>query len=211
MDQYRQIFENNRKWVEDRRRDDPEFFKKLADGQEPDFLYIGCADSRIVANEVMGLRPGEVFVHRNIANLVVNTDLNVHSVIEYAVSHLRVKHIIVCGHYGCGGIKAAMTPNDHGLLNGWLREVRDVYRLHRAELELIDDEAARYARLVELNVQEQCIRVLKTAAVQNSFAETGYPNVHGWVYDLADGHLLDLEIPFQEILDDIRKMYRLPD
>jgi carbonic anhydrase len=150
-----------------------------------------------------------VFVHRNIANLVVNTDLNVHSVIEYAVDHLKVDHIIVCGHYGCGGVKAAMTPADLGLLNPWLREIRDVYRLHAAELDVIADEDARYRRLVELNVREQCVQVLKTAVVQKHYLRRDYPKVHGWVFDLADGLLKDLEVPFEQILEDIRAIYRL--
>jgi carbonic anhydrase len=157
----------------------------------------------------MGLEPGEVFVHRNVANLVINTDLNVHSVIEYAVEHLRVKHIIVCGHYGCGGVAAAMAPRDLGILNPWLREIRDVFRTHSEELYAIEDEAERGKRLVELNVQEQCIRVIKTASVQRRYLEAGYPEVHGWVYDLRDGLLKDLHIPFATILEKIREIYRL--
>ncbi|MCB9603225.1 MAG: carbonic anhydrase [Sandaracinus sp.] len=209
MDRYRELFENNKKWVESKQEHDPDYFLRLAAGQSPDFLYIGCADSRVPANEIMGLEPGEVFVHRNVANLVVNTDLNVHSVIEYAVEHLGVKHVIVCGHYGCGGVAAAMTHKDLGLLNPWLREIRDVYRLHRKELDAIEDEVARGKRLVELNVQEQCIRVIKTAVVQKAYLRKGYPKVHGWVFDLHDGLLKDLEIPFDEILEKIREIYRL--
>lgn len=208
MDKYYRVFEGNRKWVEEKAKDN-EFFAKLAAGQSPDFLYIGCADSRVPANEIMGLEPGEVFVHRNVANLVVNTDLNAHSVLEYAVDHLEVDHIVVCGHYGCGGVKAAMQSSDLGLLNGWLREVRDVYRLHRDELVAIEDEAARYRRLVELNVQEQCIHVLKTAPVQKHFLKRKHPTVHGWVFDLSDGIIRDLEIPFNDILEEIREIYRL--
>jgi carbonic anhydrase len=209
MERYRQVFENNRRWVERMRAGDERYFEKLSAGQKPEFLYIGCADSRVPANEIMGLQPGEVFVHRNIANLVVNTDLNVHSVIEYAVDHLQVDHIIVCGHYGCGGVKAAMTPADLGLLNPWLREIRDVYRLHAAELDAIADQPARYRRLVELNVREQCVQVLKTAVVQKHYLKRGYPRVHGWVFDLADGLLEDLEVPFEQILEEIRAVYRL--
>jgi len=209
MEKYRQVFENNRKWVESKLATDAEFFEKLAAGQSPDFLYIGCADSRVPANEIMGLEPGEVFVHRNVANIVVNTDLNVHAVIEYAVNHLEVDHIVVCGHYGCGGVGAAMQSADLGIMNGWLREVRDVFRLHREELMAIEDEAARYRRLIELNVQEQCVRVIKTASVQKSYLRRERPLVHGWVYDLHDGLLKDLEIPFDDILEDIREIYRL--
>jgi len=209
MNKYEQIFENNKKWVDVNLAEDPEFFAKLAQGQNPDFLYIGCADSRVPANEIMGTHPGDVFVHRNVANIVVNTDLNAQSVIEYAVNHLKVDHIVVCGHYGCGGVKAAMQSEDLGLLNGWLREIRDVYRLHRDELDAIADEAARYRRLVELNVQEQCIHIMKVASVQKHFLKRQHPVVHGWVYDIADGVLHDLDLPFEKILEDIREIYQL--
>ncbi len=211
MDRYQQVFENNRQWVARQRDRDPDYFAQLSAGQDPEFLYIGCADSRVPASEIMGLRPGEVFVHRNVANLVVNTDLNAHSVIEYAVHHLEVDHVIVCGHYGCGGVQAAMTSADLGLLNPWLREIRDVYRLHARELDAIPDETARYRRLVELNVREQCVQVMKTAVVQKHFLKRGYPRVHGWVFDLADGYLRDLEFPFEQTLADIRAIYRLGD
>ena len=209
MTTYEEVFENNRKWVEENTRRDPDFFKRLKDGQSPDFLFIGCADSRVPANEIMGLRPGEVFVHRNVANLVVGTDINAQSVIEYAVGHLDVKHIVVCGHYGCGGVAAAMKPADLGLLNGWLREIRDVCRLHQEELGTIEDQDARYRRLVELNVQEQCVNIIKTAVVQKTYLRTGHPTVHGWVYDIANGLLRDLEIPFGKILEEIQEIYRL--
>lgn len=209
MERYEAIFESNRRWVEEKRGQQSDFFEQLSSGQDPDFLYIGCSDSRVPANEIMGLAPGDVFVHRNVANLVVNTDLNAQSVIEYAVTHLEVDHIVVCGHYGCGGVRAAMQQQDLGLLNGWLREVRDIYRLHQVELDAIEDEKARYRRLVELNVQEQCVHILKTASVQKQILRRGKPTVHGWVFDLADGLLRDLEIPFDDILKDIRKLYRL--
>ncbi len=209
MEKYRQVFDNNRKWVASKREHDEGYFERLSKGQSPSFLYIGCADSRVPANEIMGLEPGEVFVHRNIANVVCNTDLNVHSVIEYAVNHLEVDHIVVVGHHGCGGVRAAMKSQDLGIMNGWLREIRDVYRLHKDELRAIEDEEARYRRLVELNVQEQCIRVIKTASVQKAFLKRGLPKVHGWVFDLADGLIQDLEIPFDKILADIREIYRL--
>lgn len=208
-DLYKEVFENNRAWVERKRSSDPDYFLRLANAQHPELLFIGCADSRVPANEIMGLEPGDVFVHRNVANLVVNTDINAQSVIEYAVAHLDVKHVIVCGHYGCGGIKAAMQPKDLGILNGWLREIRDVYRLHIDELDAIKDEEQRYRRLVELNVQEQCINLIKTAAIQKNYLRQGYPLVHGWVYDLSQGLLKDLQIPFNEILTNIQRVYKL--
>lgn len=206
---YEQVFENNKKWVEKKKAGDADYFVKLAAEQNPDFLFIGCSDSRVPANEIMGLEPGEVFVHRNIANLVVNTDVNCQSVIQYAVDVLNVDHIIVCGHYGCGGVLAAMQSADLGLLNGWLREVRDVYRLHAEELDAIEDVDQRYRRLVELNVREQCANVIKTAQVQRQFLSRGNPRVHGWVYDLSEGLLVDLNIPFEETLEHVRKIYRL--
>lgn len=203
------IFENNKKWAEQKQKSDPEYFTRLASGQTPEYLWIGCSDSRIPAEQITGLEPGETFVHRNIANLVVNTDLNVMSVINYAVRHLGVKHIVVCGHYGCGGVKAAMTPKDLGLLNPWLRNIRDVYRLHEDELDAIPDENKRYDRLVELNVLEQCRNIIKTAAVQQSFAKNEFPVVHGWVFNFHDGLLKDLEIDFEEMLHKIQKIYNL--
>ena len=209
MFSYDEVFENNRKWVEENTGRDPGFFSRLATYQDPDLLFIGCADSRVPPNEIMGLDPGDVFVHRNVANLVVGTDLNAQSVIEYAVGHLHVKHVVVCGHYGCGGVAAAMQAADLGLLNGWLREIRDVYRLYRHELDAIEDPDARYKRLVELNIHEQCVNVIKTAVVQKQYVETGYPTVHGWVYDVANGLLRDLEIPFSQILREIQEIYRL--
>jgi Carbonic anhydrase len=171
--------------------------------------YIGCSDSRVPANEILGLEAGEVFVHRNIANLVPNTDLSAMSVINYAVRHLHVKHIIVCGHYNCGGVKAALTPADLGLLNPWLRNIRDVYRLHEKELDQIADESSRYNRLIELNVVESCRNVIKTAAVQQSFQQHGYPIVHGLVFDLRDGLLKDLQVDFEKELEDVKKIYCL--
>lgn len=187
----------------------PGYFERLAAEQHPDYLYIGCSDSRVPANEIMGLEPGELFVHRNIANLVVNADLNVISVINYAVTALKVKHIIVCGHYNCGGVKAAMTPVDMGIMNPWLRNIRDVYRLHQQELNAIADEHTRYNRLVELNVQEQCTNVIKMAEVQKSYLANKYPIVHGWVFDLHTGMLKDLNIDFRRILKDIQQIYDL--
>lgn len=206
---YRKIFVDNKKWVEKMKQESPDFFDHLAESQNPDYLYIGCSDSRVHANEIMGLQPGEVFVHRNIANMVVNTDVNALSVINYAVNYLNVKYIIVCGHYNCGGIKAAMEPRDLGILNPWLRNIRDVYRLHEQELDAITDDHQRYNRLVEVNVHEQCLNVIKTAEVQKSYLEKGYPRVAGWVYDLNEGVLIDLKIDFKKELDRIRKIYDL--
>jgi carbonic anhydrase len=209
MTDYNQVFENNRKWVASKTATEADFFEKMADSQSPKYLYIGCSDSRVPTNEIMGLEAGEVFVHRNIANLVCNTDLNVMAVINYAVVHLEVKHIIVCGHYNCGGVKAAMQPKDLGILNPWLRNIRDVYRLHMDELNAIPDEHDRYNRLVELNVQEQCINIIKTAAVQKMYTSKGYPTVHGWVYDLKNGLLKDLQIDFEGVLHEIQRIYDL--
>ena len=203
------LFENNRVWAEKQRTNDPGYFAKLSAGQTPEYLWIGCSDSRIPAEQITGLEPGEAFIHRNIANLVCNTDLNVMSVINYAVRHLGVKHIIVCGHYGCGGVKAAMTPKDMGLLNPWLRNIRDVYRLHEDELDAIADESKRYDRLVELNVREQCRNIVKTAAVQQSYAQNNFPVVHGWVFDFHDGLLTDLKVDFAEMLKKVQKIYNL--
>jgi carbonic anhydrase len=149
---YKEIFENNKKWIAEKKASNKDFFKHLSEGQNPDFLYIGCSDSRVTAEDLMGVKPGEVFVHRNVANVISNTDLNAMAVIDYAVRHLQVKHVVVCGHYYCGGVKAAMEAKDLGILNPWLRNIRDVYRTHRAELNAIQDEEARYKRLVELNV-----------------------------------------------------------
>ena len=203
-----QIFENNQKWVADRLKVDPAYFQDLSKGQNPGILYIGCADSRVTAEDLMGVSPGEVFVHRNIANMVPNVDLGTMSTINYAVNHLRVDHIVVCGHYYCGGVKAAMQAADLGILNPWLRNIRDVYRLHREELGAIADEDATYKRLVELNVQEQCINVIKTSEVQTAFRERQI-TVHGWVFDIHSGKLIDLEIDFDKILEGIMEIYRL--
>lgn len=206
---YEQIFENNKKWIASKTVSDSDFFKKLAADQSPEYLYIGCSDSRVTAEDLMGAEPGEVFVHRNVANVVASIDLNVMSVINYAVRQLRVKHIVVCGHYNCGGVKAAMQSQDLGILNPWLRNIRDVYRLHKEELNAITDEGARYDRLVELNVQEQCVNVIKTAVVQKRYIDEGYPLVHGWVFDLRTGRLKDLNIDFDKILREIQEIYNL--
>lgn len=202
------IFEKNKTWVKEKLQADNNFFRELAKGQSPEILYIGCSDSRVTAEELMGISSGEAFVHRNIANMVPNTDLNAMSVINYAVSHLKVKHVVVCGHYNCGGVKAAMQSEDLGLLNPWLRNIRDVYRLHKDELNTIENETEKYNRLVELNVQEQCFNVLKTADVQKAVKERDI-TVHGWVFDLHTGKLIDLNIDFEKILEEIREIYRL--
>lgn len=204
---YQEIFEANKRWIAESKAEDPDFFTHLSEEQHPDFLYIGCSDSRVHANEIMGLKPGEVFVHRNIANMVINTDLNALSVINYAVEYLNVKHIIVCGHYGCGGIQAAMKHLDYGILNPWLRCIRDVYRLHRQELDAIEDLDTRYRRFVEINTYEQCLNVIKTAEFQKAYDKTGFPRVAGWVYDVNDGILHDLEIDFEEELNKVKKIY----
>ncbi|MBK5213301.1 MAG: carbonic anhydrase [Flavobacteriaceae bacterium] len=203
-----QIFKNNQAWVNEKLGNDPDYFKNLSNGQNPEILYIGCSDSRVTAEEIMGVKPGEVFVMRNISNMVSNLDLSAMSVIDYAVSILKVNHIVICGHYGCGGVKAAMQSKDLGILNPWLRNIRDVYRLHREELNTIDDEENKYRRLVELNVQEQCVNVIKTADVQIAMRQ-GRLDVHGWVMDMASGKLIDLKIDFEKVLEGIMEIYHL--
>ncbi len=202
------VFKNNEKWINEKLATDPKFFDALGEGQNPELLYIGCSDSRVTAEELMGAGPGEVFVHRNIANMVISIDLNVMSVIDYAVLNLKVKHVVVCGHYACGGVKAAMQSADLGLLNPWLRNIRDVYRIHRNELNAITDEELKYDRLVELNVQEQCVNLIKTAAVQKAYRDRGL-KVHGWVFDVHSGKLVDLKIDFEGILKNIMEIYHL--
>ena len=203
-----EIFKNNEKWVTDKLSLSPDYFKNLARDQSPEFLYIGCSDSRVTAEELMGIEPGQAFIHRNIANMVISIDLNALSVIHYAVTYLNVKQIVICGHYNCGGVKAAMQADDLGILNPWLRNIRDVYRLHREELNGITEEQLRYDRLVELNVQEQCINVIKTADVQKAIRQRGL-TIHGWVFDIRSGRLIDLKIDFRKILENIMEIYRL--
>ncbi|WP_068475818.1 carbonic anhydrase [Saccharicrinis aurantiacus] len=204
----KQLFSNNQEWINTKLKQDPDFLKKLSSDQKPTILYIGCSDSRVTAEELMGAQPGEVFVHRNIANMVPNTDLSSMSVINYAVSILKVQHIVVCGHYGCGGVKAAMDSSDLGILNPWLRNIRDVYRLHREQLMAIEDESERYRRLVELNIQEQCINVIKTADYQKAYKDRK-ASVHGMVFDLETGKLKDLKIDFDKELEQIMEIYTL--
>lgn len=202
------VFENNKTWIENKLEIQENYFEELGKGQTPELLYIGCSDSRATAEELMGAKPGEVFVHRNIANMVISIDLNVMSVVNYAVDHLKVKHIIVCGHYACGGVKAAMQSADLGILNPWLRNIRDVYRIHKVELNGIKNEEKKYDRLVELNVKEQCVNLIKTAAVQKAARERGL-KVHGWVFDVHTGKLIDLKIDFEKYLNDIMEIYHL--
>ena len=202
------VFENNEKWIREKLGSGTDYFENLGMGQSPKLLYIGCSDSRVTAEELMGLGPGEVFVHRNIANMVISIDLNAMSVVNYAVEHLKVEHVVVCGHYACGGVKAAMQSADLGILNPWLRNIRDVYRLHRNELNAIGDEESKYDRLVELNVQEQCVNLIKTAAVQKAYRDRGL-SVHGWVFDVHSGKLIDLKIDFEGILRNIMEIYHL--
>ena len=202
------IFKNNQNWVQKKLNVEPDYFNNLSKGQTPDILYIGCSDSRVSAEELMGIAPGEAFVLRNIANMVPNTDLSVMSVINYAVEHLKVNHIVVCGHYYCGGVQAAMKSGDMGILNPWLRNIRDVYRMHKDELNGIENEELRYKRLVELNVEEQCINVIKTAEVQKARRDRDL-TIHGWVFDVHSGKLIDLKIDFIKLLENIMEIYRL--
>lgn len=189
-----QIFENNKKWVESKLEDDPSYFKSLARGQNPKGLFIGCADSRVPANEVTGTAPGELFVHRNIANMVVHTDINMLSVLQYAVEVLKVEHVVVCGHYGCGGVAAAMSDRQFGLIDNWLRNIKDVVRIHYEELKCIKDEKQKLNRLVELNVKEQVLNLSKTSIIQNAWTSGQHLELHGLVYDLAEGLLREVDI-----------------
>lgn len=188
MTSYDKLLLENKAWAKEKTEEDPEFFSRLAHIQTPEFLWIGCSDSRVPANEITGTQPGEIFVHRNVANLVVNTDVNLLSVLQYAVEVLKVKHVIVCGHYGCGGVKAALTNHDHKqVLNMWLRNIKDVYRLHRAELDNMSEGEQKVNRLIELTVKEQIINLAKTSIIQKAWKEDNRPHLHGWVYDLHDG------------------------
>jgi len=203
------IFQNNERWIAEKLAAQPDYFEQLSKGQTPEFLYIGCSDSRVTAEDLMGLQPGEVFIHRNVANQVIPTDNNINAVIQYAVEHLKVKHIIVCGHYECGGVKAALNPSDMGQLNSWLQTLRDVRRLHRAELEAIPDDHQRFDRLVELNVLEQCMNIIKIDHVQRSWYRSGFPKIHGWVFDVRTGKLIDLGLNMEKEFSSIRSIYDL--
>ncbi len=191
------MLENNKKWVAESLEKDPLFFERLANGQQPPLLWIGCSDSRVPANEIIGAMPGEVFVHRNIANMVIHSDMSMLSVLDYAVNVLKVKHIIVCGHYGCGGVKAALGNQQIGLIDNWIRHIKDVYRFHSTELNLITDETKRFDRFVEVNVQEQVLDLAKTSIIQTAWRNEQELEIHGWVYDVKDGIVKDLEITFE--------------
>jgi carbonic anhydrase len=191
---YQRIFEGNRDWVSEMNRKDPQFFATLARGQRPPILWIGCSDSRVPANEITGTLPGEIFVHRNIANMVIHTDMSMLSVLDYSVNVLEVKHVIVCGHYGCGGVLAAMGKTQVGIIDNWLRHIKDVYRMHQKELDAITDDTERGRRLVELNVKEQVYDLAKTSIVQNAWTKGQQLFLHGIVYDLNNGLLVDLDV-----------------
>lgn len=204
MESFRRLLLANKAWVQERLELNPEYFKRLARDQSPEFLWIGCSDSRVPAEEITGTEPGEIFVHRNIANLVHSTDFNLLSVVQYAVDFLKVKHVIVCGHYGCGGVRAAVTQQDFGFLNKWLRSIKDTYQQNRAELEAIADPSRRSDRLVEINVREQVMNLAKTSVIQKAWYQRRMPTLHGWVYGLDNGILNELTtLPAGTKLDDI--------
>lgn len=207
---YKKIIENNRNWVASKLSEDPEFFLKLKDAQRPPLLWIGCSDSRVPANEIIGTKPGEVFVHRNIANMVIHTDMNMLSVLDYAVNVLKVKHIIVCGHYGCGGVKAAMSNNSVGLIDNWIRHIKDGYRFSKTEIQSISDEEKKFDRLVELNTKQQVLNLAVTSIVQCAWSKGQELSIHGWVYGLDTGLVQDLDVTFSSH-EDIRNssVYKL--
>lgn len=205
---YNSLLENNKQWVEKQLKKDPNFFNKLKDGQKPPILWIGCADSRVPANEIIGASPGEVFVHRNIANMVVHTDMSMLSVLDYAVNVLQVRHVIVCGHYGCGGVQAALTNRHFGLIDNWVRHIKDVYRFHAEELNYIRDEKDRFDRFVELNVIEQVQDLAKTSIVQSAWLNNQNLHLHGWVYDIKDGLIKDLNVNLKDN-SSLQEVYRM--
>ena len=207
-DFYKKILDNNKKWVEDQLAIDVEYFKDLAKGQQPPLLWIGCSDSRVPANEIIGAKPGEVFVHRNIANMVIHSDMNMLSVLDYAVNVLKVKHVIVCGHYGCGGVKAAMGNQSIGLIDNWIRHIKDVYRLHETYLNTIEDEDERFNKFVEVNAQEQVFDLAKTSIVQNAWRNGQELTLHGWTYGLNSGYVTDLGVNMSsnEELDEVYQL-----
>jgi carbonic anhydrase len=208
MKKYLQLLENNKEWVALKKQNNPNYFNELAQGQTPEYLWIGCSDSRVPANEITGAKPGEMFVHRNIANMVVHSDMNLLSVLSYAVEVLKVKNIIVCGHYGCGGILAAMGNEQYGLIDNWLRHIKDVYKSHHVELDGISDNDQRAKRLVELNVIEQVHDLGKTSIVQNAWKKNQPLNIHGWVYGLDNGIIKDLNVTFT-CTKDLHSVYHL--
>jgi carbonic anhydrase len=189
MKVYEKLLLENKAWAKEMKEEDPDFFERLVNVQTPEFLWIGCSDSRVPPNEITQTRPGEIFIHRNIANMVVHTDLNMLSVLQYAVEVLKVKHIIVCGHYGCGGVKAAMSRQSLGIINKWLRNIKDVYRYHQEEVDSCATEEDKVNKLIELNVREQVYNIAKTSIVQKAWKKFNAPHIHGWVYDLHDGLL----------------------
>lgn len=207
-DFYKKILENNKEWVESQLAIDPNYFKDLSQGQNPPLLWIGCSDSRVPANEIIGAKPGEVFVHRNIANMVIHSDMNMLSVLDYAVNVLKVKHVIVCGHYGCGGVKAAMTNGSFGIIDNWIRHIKDVYRLNKKELGDIHDEDKRFNRFVEINVKEQVSDLAKTSIVQTAWKSGQELTLHGWVYGLNSGYVTDLEVNYSSN-QDLPEVYQL--
>lgn len=208
-DSYKRLLKGNQKWIEHKTKDDPDFFARQAEGQAPEYLFIGCSDSRVPANEITGTEPGEMFVHRNIANLVVNTDINLMSVLQYSVEVLNVKHIIVCGHYGCGGVKAAMEMQPHGLIDKWLRNIKDVHRLHQHEVDSITDPDQKLRRMVELSVREQIFNLMKTSFIQRNRQQYGFPDLHGWVYDISNGEIQDLKVQEEHEFKEYEKIYKL--
>jgi carbonic anhydrase len=205
---YNELLENNKKWVVKMLDKDPQFFERLSHGQQPPILWIGCADSRVPANEIIGALPGEVFVHRNIANMVVHTDMNMLSVLDYAINVLKVSHVIVCGHYGCGGVQAAMTNKHIGLIDNWIRHIKDVYRFHQDELNAIEDEKTRFDRFVELNVKEQVLDLAKTSIIQNAWEKKQNIHIHGWVYGIHDGIIKDLMVSIKNN-ESLSQVYQL--
>jgi carbonic anhydrase len=207
-DFYKKILDNNKKWVEEKLAIDKDFFKDLSKGQNPPLLWIGCSDSRVPANEIIGAAPGEVFVHRNIANMVIHSDMNMLSVLDYAVNALKIKHIIVCGHYGCGGVKAAMGNDSIGIIDNWIRHIKDVYRHHRVYLDSIIDENERFNKFVEINVKEQVYDLAKTSIVQAAWKTGQEVSIHGWVYGLNSGYVTDLNVNIDsnEKLDDVYQL-----
>lgn len=207
-DFYKRILDNNKQWVEEKLAIDKEYFKDLSKGQNPPLLWIGCSDSRVPANEIIGAQPGEVFVHRNIANMVIHSDMNMLSVLDYAVNALKIKHIIVCGHYGCGGVKAAMGNDSIGIIDNWIRHIKDIYRLHKQELDSIENESDRFNRFVEINVKEQVFDLAKTSIVQNAWRNGQELNLHGWVYGLNSGYVTDLEVNLDSN-EDLDEVYQL--
>ena len=200
-DFYKKILDNNKQWVEDQLQIDPDYFKDLAKGQQPPLLWIGCSDSRVPANEIIGAKPGEVFVHRNIANMVIHSDMNMLSVLDYSVNVLKVKHVIVCGHYGCGGVKAALGNQSVGIIDNWIRHIKDVYRLHHIYLDSIIDETERFNKFVEINVKEQVYDLAKTSIVQSAWKNGQELSIHGWVYGLNSGFVTDLGVNFSSDQD----------